>query len=155
MKKLLAMLAIGVMAAVLALPVMAQAPAAPSFPPIVMEKVKEARQGIKTTDMAGFRKVVDNPGKALIVDVREPNEYAAGHVPGAINVPRGVIEFQIWKHVGFPDKTDLAKEMYLYCATGGRCSFAAKSLKELGFTNVTAVPMMLAEWAKAGHPLVK
>ncbi|MBM3566741.1 MAG: rhodanese-like domain-containing protein [Alphaproteobacteria bacterium] len=120
-----------------------------------MEKVKEARQAIKTIDMAGFRKVVDNPGKALIVDVREPNEYAAGHVPGAINVPRGVLEFQIWKHVGFPDKTDTAKEMYLYCATGGRCSLAAKSLKDLGFTNAVAVPMALAEWAKAGHPLVK
>ncbi len=155
MKKFLAALAIGLMTAVLALPVMAQAPASPSFPPIVTEKVKEARQTIKTIDMAAFRKVIDNPGNALIVDVREPNEYAAGHIPGAINVPRGVIEFQIWKHVGFPDKTDTAKEIYLYCATGGRCSFAAKSLQDLGFTKVVAATMVLADWAKAGHPLVK
>jgi rhodanese-related sulfurtransferase len=155
MKKFLAATAIGLMAAALVWPALAQAPAAPSFPPIVTEKVKEVRKSIKTIDMAGFRKVVDNPMGALVVDVREPNEYTAGHVPGAINVPRGLIEFQIWKHVGFPDKTDTAKQMYLYCATGGRCSFAAKSLQDLGFTNVVAVTMVLADWAKAGHPLVK
>ena len=125
------------------------------YPPQVKEMVLEARKYIKTIDMDGFRKVVDYPQDALIVDVREPKEFAAGHVPGAINVPRGVIEFKIWKHVGFPDKTDYDKEIYLYCKTGGRCTLAAKSLQDLGLTNLTTAVINILDWQKAGHPLVK
>jgi len=125
------------------------------YPPHVKEMVLEARKSIKTIDMDGFRKIVDNPQGALIIDVREPKEFVAGYVPNAINIPRGVIEFKIWKHVGFPKKTDYGKTMYLYCKTGGRCTLAAKSLQDLGFTNVTVAVMMLTDWQKAGHPVVK
>jgi len=124
------------------------------YPPQVKEMVLEARKSIKTIDMDGFRKIVDNPQGALIIDVREPKEFVAEHVPNAINIPRGVIEFKIWKHVGFPKKIDYGKAMYLYCKTGGRCTLAAKSLQDLGFTNVTVVVMMLMDWQKAGHPVV-
>lgn len=129
--------------------------AKPKYPPQVKEMVMEARKHIKTINMEEFKKVVDNPEGAMIVDVREPKAYAAGHVPGAINVPRGLIEFKIWKHVGFPDNTDYNKKMYLYCATGGRCTLATKSLQDLGFTDVTAATIKLKEWLKAGYPLVK
>ena len=135
--------------------VMATEKAKPKYPPQVKEMVMEARKHIKTIDMDAFRKVVDNPQGAMIIDVRESRSYAAGHVPGAINIPRGVIEFMIWKHVGFPDKTDYDKKVYLYCTKGGRCTLATKSLQDLGFTNVTAATIDLKEWHKAGHPLVK
>ena len=135
---------------------MAAEKAKPKYPPQVKEMVMEARKHIKTIDdMDAFRKVVDNPQGAMIIDVREPKSYSAGHVPGAINIPRGVIEFKIWKHVGFPDKTDYDKKMYIYCTKGGRCTLATKSLQDLGFTNVTAATIKLEEWQKAGHPLVK
>ena len=134
---------------------MAAEKAKPKYPPQVKEMVMEARKHIKTIDMDAFRKVVDNPQGAMIIDVRESRSYAAGHVPGAINIPRGVIEFMIWKHVGFPDKTDYDKKVYLYCTKGGRCTLATKSLQDLGFTNVTAATIDLKEWRKAGHPLVK
>src|SRR5678816_3465286 len=75
---------------------------AQNYPPTVTQKVQAAQKQIKTIGMEEYRKVVESPGTALIVDVREPQEYAAGHVPGAINIPRGVLEFQIWKQVGFP-----------------------------------------------------
>lgn len=143
------------LAAFILIPATAAAVEKAEYPPQVKEMVLETRKLVTTIDMDGFRKVVDNPQGALIVDVREPKEFAAGHVPGAINVPRGVIEFKIWKHVGFPDKTDYDKKMYLYCKTGGRCTMAAKSLQDLGFTNVTTAVMMLADWQKAGHPVVK
>ena len=91
----------------------------------------------------------------LIVDVREPGEYADGHIPGAISVPRGLIEFRIWPHVGFPNNTDMHKTMTLYCASGARCALAAKSLQDLGFSNVTAADMWIEEWVGAGYPLVK
>jgi len=127
----------------------------PKYPPQVKEMVMEAMKHIRTIDMDAFRKVVDNPQGAMIIDVREPKSYAAGHVPGAINIPRGLIEFKIWKHVGFPDKTDYDKKMYLYCTKGGRCTLATKSLQDLGFKNVTAARIKLEKWQKAGHPFVK
>jgi rhodanese-related sulfurtransferase len=66
-----------------------------------------------------------------------------------------MIEFNIWTHVGYPDKTDMGKKLTLYCRSGGRCALRANSLQDLGLTNVTAVDMKIDDWAKAGCPLVK
>ena len=129
--------------------------AAQSFPSAVTQKIQEAQKHVKTIGIEEYRKLLDQPGGALIVDVREPGEFAAGHVPGAINVPRGLVEFQIWKHVGFPANVQMDKPLVLQCQSGNRASLAAQSLAELGFTNTTAVVMSLDEWQKAGHPFVK
>lgn len=128
---------------------------AQSFPPVVSQKVQTAQKQVKTIGMEEYRKVVESPGNALIVDVREPNEFAAGHVPGAINIPRGVLEFQIWKQVGFPANPDLGRNVILQCQSGNRASLAAQSLAELGFVHTTAVVMSLDDWQQAGHPFVK
>ena len=128
---------------------------AQNYPPTVTQKVQAAQKQIKTIGMEEYRKVVESPGTALIVDVREPQEYAAGHVPGAINIPRGVLEFQIWKQVGFPTSTELDRPVILQCQSGNRASLAAQSLEELGFTRTTAVVMSLDDWQKAGNPFVK
>ena len=121
----------------------------------VTQKVQAAQKQVKTIGTEEYRKVVESPGDALIVDVREPHEYAAGHVPGAINIPRGLLEFQIWKHVGFPANIEMGRTVYLQCQSGNRASLAAQSLAELGFTHTTAVVMSLEDWQKAGHPFVK
>jgi len=128
---------------------------AQNYPPTVTQKVQAAQKQIKTIGMEEYRKVVESPGTALIVDVREPQEYVAGHVPGAINIPRGVLEFQIWKQVGFPTSTELDRPVILQCQSGNRASLAAQSLEELGFTRTTAVVMSLDDWQKAGNPFVK
>ena len=128
---------------------------AQNVPPVVSQKIQAAKRQLKTIGMEEYRKVVENPGTALIVDVREPNEFAAGHVPGAINIPRGVLEFQIWKQVGFPADLDLDRSVILQCQSGNRASLAAQSLAELGFTHTTAVVMPLDDWQQAGHPFVK
>ncbi|MBH0191554.1 MAG: hypothetical protein HP492_07295 [Nitrospira sp.] len=94
------------------------------------------------------------PG-TLIVDVREPQEYAAGHVPGAINIPRGVIEFKIWNYVGYPANTQLDQPIVLQCQSGNRASLAAQSLADLGFTHINAVVMNLDDWQQSGRPFVK
>lgn len=125
------------------------------YPDIVVEMVDAAKKDINKIDMATFRQVVDKKDYDLLIDAREPDEYAEGHVPGAINIPRGVIEFKIWKEVGFPEKTDIAKKIYINCRTGGRASLSTKALKDLGFTNVTAVIMKMEEWIEAGHPIEK
>jgi rhodanese-related sulfurtransferase len=105
--------------------------------------------------MDEYRTLVDNPGSALIVDVREPQEYAAGPVPGAINIPRGLIESKIWEHVGSPDKTDKERPIILQCQSGKRATLASQTLRELGFTHTTAVIMNLDDWQKTGNPFVR
>jgi rhodanese-related sulfurtransferase len=105
--------------------------------------------------MEEYRKIVENPGPALILDVREPQEYAAGHVPGAINIPRGVIESQIWNHVGSAEKADVERPIVLQCQSGKRATLAAQTLGELGFTQTSAVIMNLDDWKKAGNPFTR
>jgi rhodanese-related sulfurtransferase len=141
-----------IMGAILALssPVFAQ-----SFPPVIKQKVDAAQKQVKTISMEEYRKIVENPGPALIVDVREPYEYAAGHVPGAINIPRGVIQTEIWKHVGSAEKADVERPIVLQCQSGKRATLAAQTLGELGFTQTSAVIMNLDDWRTSGNPFVK
>ena len=136
-------------------PVAPAAAPAPSYPPTINQMVAATKAQVKTIKMADFKAAFDRKDLGLIVDVRNENEFADGYVPGAVNVPRGLIEFRIWKLVGFPDKTDMNAKMTLYCATGGRCALATKSLQDLGFTNVTSADMKFEDWVKAGYPVAK
>jgi len=126
---------------------------AADWPPVVDQMVARAKKTIHLASLSEFKKIVDHPGDALIIDVREADEYETGHVPDAINIPRGVLEFRIWKLVGFPDKVDYGRRIYLYCKLSGRTALAAQSLGKLGFTKVTAVDMQIDDWTKAGYPL--
>jgi rhodanese-related sulfurtransferase len=128
---------------------------APSYPPLINELVAKTKAQIKTVKMPEFKAAFDRKDLGLLVDVRNENEFEDGFVPGAVNVPRGLIEFRIWKLVGFPDKTRMDAKMTLYCASGGRCALATKSLQDLGFTNVTSVDMKFDDWVKAGYPVAK
>jgi len=128
---------------------------AQNYPRSVSELVALTKAQIKTVDMATFKSALDKNELGLIVDVREPGEYSGGYIPGAINIPRGQIEFRIWPYVGFPDNTNLSKKMTLYCGSGTRCALATKSLQDLGFSDVTAADMRIEDWTKAGYPLVK
>lgn len=121
------------------------------IPASVDKIVTEAKKVVKTVNLAEFKAMYDKKDIGLLVDVRDPDEYATGHIPGAVNVSRGTLEFKIWTLVGGAEKPDLNIKMLLYCASGGRCALAAKSLKDLGFTNVIAVNMKLADWRKAGY----
>jgi rhodanese-related sulfurtransferase len=129
--------------------------AAENWPDSVDQYVAQVRQTIDTTDMDGYLAVVNSPNGAALIDVREENEFKTGHVPGATNVSRGRLEFWVWKPLGYPAKVDMNRKIYVQCASGGRATLAAKQLKDLGFTNVTAVIMDLAEWQAKGHPFVK
>jgi rhodanese-related sulfurtransferase len=131
------------------------APANEPQPAAVAELLETARQQVTRIDMATFSRISAAPGRAVIIDVREPGEYAAGHIPGAINIPRGVIEFHIWPFIGTPEQPNLAAELYLYCSWGSRSLLAARSLQQLGLSNVTAVDMRLADWLAAGYPLTE
>ncbi len=125
---------------------------AQSVSPSVKQNVESAQKPVKTIGMEEYRKIVDHPGAALIVDVREPQEYAAGHVPGAINIPRGVIDSKIWNYL---QRTDMEHPIVLQCQSGRRATLAAQTLGELGFTQTSAVIMNLDEWKTSGNPFVK
>jgi len=66
--------------------------------------VSAAKKQVPLVNMEQFKAGFDKNDLGLIVDVRNPDEYADGHVPGAVNVPRGLLEFTIWNQVGFPTR---------------------------------------------------
>ncbi len=86
-----------------------------------------------------------------IVDVREPDEFAEGHLPGAVNIPRGLLEFEVDGHPAVNYQTAEAlshrqRPVVLYCLSGGRSALAADALLRLGFVD----PMSLATASWAG-----
>lgn len=129
--------------------------AAENWPDTVDQYVAQVRKQIDTTDINGYLAVVNNPNGAALVDVREETEFEAGHVPGTTNVSRGRLEFRIWKALGYPNQVDMNRKIYLQCASGGRATLAAKQLRDIGFTNVTAVVMDLTEWQAKRLPFIK
>jgi rhodanese-related sulfurtransferase len=134
---------------------LAQKAPAPTYPPSVGNMVAETKKQIRTITMDEFKAAIDQKTVGRIIDVRNENEFEDGYVPGAVNIPRGLIEFRIWGELGFPNAVDMNQRLTLYCATGGRCALATKSLKDLGFTNAVSVDMKFADWVKAGHPVKK
>ena len=127
---------------------------AAQYPQVLADYVAAAKKATPAASLEQFKAAIDAPG-ILIVDVREPDEYATGHVRNAINIPRGVIEFKIWEVVGYPDKIKMDQKMYLYCKSGGRCALAAKALRDLGFTEAYRTELKINEWVEAGNALVK
>lgn len=127
----------------------------PVWPPIVTKYLASVRKQVKTTNMAEYLEAVKNPNGALLLDVREPAEFAAGHVPGAVNIPRGLLEFLIYQQLGYPKTVDTNKTIYVQCKTGGRATLATAALERIGFTHSIAVIMNWDDWVKAGNPVEK
>jgi rhodanese-related sulfurtransferase len=87
-----------------------------------------------------------------LLDVREPDEFAAGHIPGAIHIARGLLEFKLSSSAEL-DSRD--KKIVLYCKSGGRAALAACTLLEMGYLHVASIAGGLDAWAAAGKPVVK
>ena len=115
--------------------------------------VAAARGRIRELSPAGYRAWTGH--EHVLIDVREPAEYAAGHLPGAVNLPRGVLEFQIRAHPAIAGRTtgSSALPLLLYCLTGGRSALAADSLGQLGFEDVRSLAGGLQAWRNAGLPV--
>ena len=82
---------------------------------------------------------------ALIIDVRDPNEWQDGIVPGALLISRGTLEKEIVKHAGDHNTT-----IYLYCATGNRSLLAAVTLQSMGYSDVQSIEGGFAAWQEEG-----
>jgi len=83
----------------------------------------------------------------VLIDVREQDEYRAGHLPGAIGCGRGILEYHIADLVPDPDR-----EIVLYCRGGHRSALAADSLQSMGYTNVASMSGGFREWVQKGFP---
>ena len=86
----------------------------------------------------------------LLFDVREESEFAAGHLPGAKSLGKGIIERDIEALVPDPDT-----EMVLYCGGGFRSALAADNLQKMGYTNVISMDGGFRGWKEAGLPIEK
>jgi molybdopterin/thiamine biosynthesis adenylyltransferase/rhodanese-related sulfurtransferase len=90
--------------------------------------------------------VVDLVGQVTFLDVREPDEYEQGAVPGAVHIPRGHLEFQVEGRL-----TDKAAPVVVYCAGGVRSAFATKTLLDIGYTDVVSVIGGFNRWKDEGR----
>jgi rhodanese-related sulfurtransferase len=88
----------------------------------------------------------------ILLDVREADEYASGHIPGAIHMSRGMLEFKVSSNPALSAR-DL--KIVLYCKTSGRAALAAKALHEMGYFNVESIAGGFDAWVAAGNPVVK
>ena len=85
-------------------------------------------------------------GNVVILDVREPDENAQGSIPGAVFIPRGQLESNIENKV-----SDKGAKVLIHCASGVRSAFAAKTLAELGYTDVASVAGGFNKWKDEGR----
>jgi sulfur-carrier protein adenylyltransferase/sulfurtransferase len=109
------------------------------------EVLRQIKNRIGEVDPAAVREQVGNG--AVIVDVREPEEWSAGHIPGAIHVPKSYLESRIEGAV--PDRE---KHVVLYCASGNRSAWAARTLiEDLGYEHVESMTGGFTLWKDRGY----
>ena len=123
----------------------------------VAELVLNARARIQ--EIAGAELPRWREAGAALIDVREPAEYATGHIEGAINIPRGVLEFEVQATPALDNVTDPAlalcdRPIVLYCRSGGRAALAADSLQQMGFTRVVSLAGGIGAWREAGGTVI-
>ncbi|MEI8263800.1 MAG: molybdopterin-synthase adenylyltransferase MoeB [Actinomycetes bacterium] len=106
------------------------------------ELLNDAKAQIREVEPAD---VLDQVGSSIFLDVREPDEYEQGAIPGAVHIPRGHLEFQVEGRLLNKDEP-----VIVYCAGGARSAFAAKTLQEIGFTNVVSVIGGFNRWKDEG-----
>lgn len=88
----------------------------------------------------------------VLVDVRETDEFAAGHLAGAVHISRGMLEFKFSANPALQAR-DL--NILLYCKTSGRAALAAAALHDMGYLNVKSISGGFDGWAAAGKPVAK
>ena len=107
--------------------------------------LSQAKGQITEISTDDAQKRIDS-GNVLVLDVREPDEFEQGALPNVLHIPRGHLEAQIESRA-----TDRDQEIVVYCAGGVRSAFAAKTLQELGYTNVLSMAGGFGKWKDEGR----
>src|SRR6202049_5218546 len=111
--------------------------------------VNDAKTRVKECDFREVKRRMDTGEKLILVDVREDNEWARGHLPGAVHLGKGVIERDIEQQV-----PDTGAKLVLYCGGGFRSALVADNLQKMGYTNVESMDGGWRGWTEAGLPIV-
>lgn len=101
----------------------------------------DAKSKITSISIDEFKKVFDSDEKFYLIDVREAIEYDTSCIPGAINIPRGLLEFQIGNKV-----QERRANVYIYCDNGERSTLSVNSLPELKFPNAILIEAGFNAW---------
>jgi molybdopterin/thiamine biosynthesis adenylyltransferase/rhodanese-related sulfurtransferase len=115
--------------------------------PSYRDLLEQVRSEIDEVDSARTRELLDSTDAPLLVDVREEDEWNEGQIPGAVHIPRGFLETRIEQAA-----PDHGQQIILYCASGNRSVFAAKTLADLGYENVASLSGGYTDWKRNGYP---
>ena len=111
------------------------------------ELVSEAKQTACEVPLPEAKALFEK-GEYLFVDCRTEKEFKMGHVPGAMNIPRGLLEFKVNSKI-----EDKNAKIIMYCKTGGRSCLATCTLCRMGYQNVSSLDGGWKAWEKAGYPI--
>lgn len=109
-----------------------------------MDLVQAAKKTIKEVSVDEANSMIAKGSLAL--DIREPAEFEAGHIPNAHFIPRGVLEFKIGGNPAFEDKNT---SIVIYCKSGGRSALAAHVLEQMGYMNVCSMEGGYDLWSES------
>ena len=115
------------------------------FEKLVAETKKKTKEVSPQETAAALKR-----GDTLLIDVRDPDEWEEGHIPGAKNFSRGTVELEIEEAAPDP-----SAPIITHCGGGGRSALVAESLQRMGYTNVKSMAGGFKAWKAAGLPTTK
>lgn len=118
-----------------------------STPKSFQQIVLEALQSVPEVAPAALQSRRQNGEQIVVIDVREPDEFARGKIPGAYTIPRGVLEMQV------DGRLPVDTTVVLYCGAGARSALACKSLADMGYDKVENLEGGWSAWVNAGLPV--
>ena len=110
--------------------------------------IANVRKETKEVSLEELKRRLDAKEPYTLLDVREKEEFRAGYIPGAVSIPRGFLEIQVEGRLN-----DKKAKIVAYCAGGTRSALAAKTLAELGYTNVETANPGFVRWKDLGYPI--
>jgi len=115
-----------------------------------LQIVNDAKGRIREVNAHDVKAKLDNQERFFLVDVREESEYAAGHLPKAIHLSKGILERDIEGVI-----PDLGAQIILYCGGGFRSALAAENLQRMGYETVFSMDGGFRDWRGAGFPIAR
>jgi rhodanese-related sulfurtransferase len=118
--------------------------------PGFLNLVNDAKTRVKECTVDDVKARLDRGDRFHLIDVREESEYAAGHIPGAVHLSKGIIERDVEQK--YPDKN---APLVLYCGGGFRSALSADNLRKMGYTNVISMDGGMRGWRDKKYPETK
>lgn len=106
--------------------------------------INEAKSRIREVTARDAGALPQGPGRPVFLDVREPNEWNLGRIPGAVHIPRGTLETKVEQMIPRDAK------VIIYCASGNRSALAADTLQQMGYSDVASMSGGWREWVGNG-----